>query len=211
MIIRNENPADYRQVEEMTKKAFWNVNVPGCNEHYLVHIIRKHADFIPALDFVIEEDNKIVGNIMYVKSKLMDEAGNEKETLTFGPLSILPEYQRKGYGKRLLEHSFQEAVKLGYDTIVIFGNPENYISSGFKNCKKYNVSIDNNVFPVPLLVKELKPKALQGRHWIYKESSAYECSESDAEEFDKTFEQYEKAYSTSQELFYIYSHSTING
>ena len=91
MIIRNENPTDYRQVEEMTKKAFWNVNVPGCDEHYLAHIIRDHADFIPALDFVIEEDNRIVGNIMYVKSKLMDEAGNEKEILTFGPLSILPE------------------------------------------------------------------------------------------------------------------------
>ncbi len=211
MIIRNEYPADYRQVEEMTKKAFWNVNVPGCDEHYLAHIIRNHADFIPELDFVIEEDNNIVGNIMYVKSKLIDEDGNEKEILTFGPLSILPDYQRKGYGKRLLEHSFAEAEKLGYDTIVIFGNPENYISSGFKNCKKYNVSIDKNVFPVPLLVRELKTGTLQGRHWTYRESSAYEYNESEAKEFDKTFEQYEKAYNVSQELFYIYSHATVNG
>ncbi len=211
MIIRNENPADYRQVEEMTKKAFWNVNVPGCDEHYLAHIIRDHADFIPELDFVIEEDSNIVGNIMYVKSKLIDEDGNEKEILTFGPLSILPDYQRKGYGKRLLEHSFAEAEKLGYDSIVIFGNPENYISTGFKNCKKYNVSIDKNVFPVPLLVRELKTGALQGRHWTYRESSAYEYNESEAKEFDKTFEQYEKAYNVSQELFYIYSHATVNG
>ena len=68
--------------------------------------MRNHRDFVPELDFVIEEDNCIIGNIMYTKSKLIDESGNEKEILTFGPLSILPEYQRRGYGKQLLEHSF---------------------------------------------------------------------------------------------------------
>ena len=58
--IRNETPADYRAVEELTRLAFWNVNMPGCDEHYLVHIMRSHPDFIPELDFVIEEDGKIV-------------------------------------------------------------------------------------------------------------------------------------------------------
>ena len=102
--IRNERKEDFRTVEELTKKAFWNVNFPGCNEHYIVHVMRNHRDFVPELDFVIEEDNCIIGNIMYTKSKLIDESGNEKEILTFGPLSILPEYQRRGYGKQHLEH-----------------------------------------------------------------------------------------------------------
>ena len=84
--IRNERKEDFRTVEELTKKAFWNVNFPGCNEHYIVHVMRNHRDFVPELDFVIEEDNCIIGNIMYTKSKLIDESGNEKEILTFGPL-----------------------------------------------------------------------------------------------------------------------------
>ena len=107
--IRNETQADYKQVEDMTRKAFWNLYVPGCMEHYLVHIMRDHQDFLPELDLVMELDQQIIGNMMYTKAKLIDEDGNEKSILTFGPISILPEYQRKGYGKKLMEYSFEKA------------------------------------------------------------------------------------------------------
>ncbi|MDY3721068.1 MAG: hypothetical protein SOZ96_00590 [Treponema sp.] len=68
MIIRNEKKEDYRTVEEMIKKAFWNLYVPGCTEHYFVHQIRKSRDYIPELDFVLEEDGKIIGQNVFVKS-----------------------------------------------------------------------------------------------------------------------------------------------
>ena len=111
--IRNETPQDYEIVENITRKAFYNVYIPGCVEHYLVHIMRDHEDFISELDFVIEVDSKIIGNVMYTKAKLIDENNNQKDVLTFGPLSILPEYQRQGYGKMLLEYSFKKATELG--------------------------------------------------------------------------------------------------
>lgn len=207
--IRNETETDYRAVEELTREAFWNLNFPGCSEHYLIHVLRSHADFIPELDLVAEADGKIVGSIIYSKSKLTDEKGNEKDILTFGPLSVSPEYQRKGIGKALIEHSFIKAAELGYDTVVIFGSPSNYISRGFKSCKKYNVSL-NGYFPTAMLVKELKESALDGRSWNFSESSAFDIDENAAEEFDKTFESKEKVYSKSQEEFFIYSHSSIN-
>ena len=50
MIIRNEKKEDYRTVEEMVKKAFWNLYVPGCTEHYFVHQVRKSRDYVPELD-----------------------------------------------------------------------------------------------------------------------------------------------------------------
>ena len=61
--------------------------------------MRRHEDFIPELDFVLEEDGRIIGNLMYTKAKLVNEAGREKEILTFGPICVEPEYQRQGYGK----------------------------------------------------------------------------------------------------------------
>lgn len=209
MLIRNERKEDYRVVEELTRKAFWNLQVPGCDEHYLVHVIRSHADFVPELDFILEIDGRIAANIMYTRAKLIDEKEKEKEILTFGPLSVLPEFQREGYGKMLLEHSFQKARELGYDAIVIFGNPENYISRGFKNCKKYHVSVGEGVFPTAMLVKELQAGVLAAKNWIFHESPAYEIDENAVKEFDKTFEPLKKEYRTSQELFYIYSHSEI--
>lgn len=93
--IRNEEERDYPIVEEITRKAFYNMYIPGCVEHYLVHIMRGHEDFIPELDFVAELDGRVIGNIMYTKSRLADEQGAEKSILTFGSVSILPEHQRK--------------------------------------------------------------------------------------------------------------------
>lgn len=133
--IRNERQEDYKAVEEMTRKAFYNLYVPGCVEHYLVHIMRSHENFVHDLDFVAEIGGKVVGNIMYTKAMLVDEKGNEKQILTFGPLTVDVDHQRKGIGKKLMAHSFQKAIELGYDTVVIVGNPANYVTSGFKSCK----------------------------------------------------------------------------
>lgn len=209
IMIRNESKNEYREVEELTREAFWNLYVPGCNEHYLVHIMRDHEDFIPELDFVAEADGKIVGNVMYTKAKLVDEGGNQRIVLTFGPISVLPEYQRCGIGKALLNRSFEIAVGLGYDAIVILGNPGNYVSRGFKSCRKYNVCVGEDYYPTAMLVKELKPNAFDGRKWVYHDSPVYEISEEDAAEFDKMFEPKEKGYRASQEEFYIYSHSSV--
>lgn len=206
--IRNEEIEDYRIVEEITRKAFWNLYVPGCDEHYLVHIMRSHKDFVPELDLVIEVDGRIIGNIMYTKAKLVDESGNEKEILSFGPVSITPEYQRKGYGKMLMEYSFEKASALGYDVIVIFGHPGNYISRGFKSCKKYNICLEDGTYPTAMLVKELKPNAFDGRKWFYYESTL-NIDEHEVERFDRSFEKMVKKYQPSQEEFYIYSHSII--
>lgn len=207
--IRNENEKDYREVEKITRKSFWNLYVPGCNEHYFVHVMRSHKDFIPELDFVIEVDQQIIGNIMYTKATLIDESGTKKDILTFGPLCILPEYQRQGYGKKLLEHSFKEAAALDYDVIVIFGSPSNYVSRGFKSCQKYNVCLENGTYPSAMMVKELKPNALDGRKWIYYQSPVLEIDEQEAERFDQNFEPLAKTYQPSQEEFYIYSRSAV--
>lgn len=209
LIIRNEIEKDYFVVEDITRDAFWNLHALGCDEHYLVHIMREHEDFIPELDFVIELDGKVIGNVMYTEAKLIDEMGKEKTVLTFGPLSILPEYQRWGFGKKLLDFSFNKAIELGYDAIVIFGNPGNYVSCGFKSCKKYNVCLENDVFPTAMLVKELKPNVLDGKKWYYHESPVYSIDSNDAVIFDKQFKTKEKKYQPSQEEFYIYSHSTL--
>lgn len=209
VVIRKETQSDYQLVEEITRKAFWNLYVPGCNEHYLAHVIRKHEDFIPELDLVIEISGKVIGNIMYTKAKLVDENGYGKEILTFGPVSILPEYQRQGYGKQLMEYSFQQASMLGYDVIVIFGNPGNYVARGFQSCKKYNICLESGIFPTAMMVKELRTGVLDGRKWTYRQSPALEIEEQDACRFDERWEPMEKKYQTSQEEFYIYSHSVI--
>lgn len=146
---------------------------------------------------------------MYTKSALVDENGSEKGIITFGPVSIAPEFQHMGYEKKLIEYSLEKAAEMGYGAVVIFGHPSNYVSMGFKSCKKYNVSAGGGAYPCAMLVKELKQYALNGKKWVYRESSAYNYDTKDAEKFDKQFDKKEKEYRRSQEEFYIYSHSVI--
>ena len=207
--IRNEQKSDYQIVEDITREAFYNMYVPGCMEHYLVHIMRGHEDFIPELDFVLELDGKVIGNIMYTKAKLTDENGEEKEIITFGPVSILPKYQRMGYGKLLMEHSFKRAVELGYDIIVIFGSPANYVSRGFKSCKKYNLCVEGGGYPAGMLAKELKEGAFDGRKWTYSGSPVMDVDGQEAARFDDALPPMAKEYRPSQDEFYIVSQAFL--
>ena len=207
--IRNETPADYQIVEHLARRAFYNLYIPGCVEHYLVHIMRGHKDFIPELDFVIELDGQVIGNIMYTKAKLVDETGAEKPILTFGPIFVKPEYQRQGCGKALIDHSFERAAAMGYDVVVILGSPANYVSRGFRSCKKYNVCLEGGKFPAAMLVKELKPAALDGRKWFYYHSPVMNISEQDALRYDESLDKMERKHLPSQEEFYIMSRSFL--
>ena len=122
----------------------------------------------------MEENGQIIGHILYVKAKLIATDGTEKKILSFGTFTIHPDYQRKGYGRKLLNHSLEAAREMGYDTVAIYGNPENYACYGFKNCKRFNVCIDDNVYPVALMVKELETNVLSGKNWKYIESRAHQ-------------------------------------
>ena len=210
--IRKETPDDYRAVECLTRESFWNIYKPGADEHYYVHMMRSHPDFLPDLAFVLEKDGEIIGNIMYTKAWLEDENGERMEILSFGPLCVAPKYQRQKLGKILIEHSFDVARKMGYEVNINFGNPGNYVSRGFVSCKKKNVSfvVPGN-FPTALLVCELIPGVLAGKQWMYIPSSAADCCEDTAAvaAFDATFPPKEKAWMPSQEEFYIYSCSSV--
>jgi hypothetical protein len=100
---------------------------------------------------------------------------------------------------------------MGYDTVINFGNPDNYVARGYKSCKKYNVCLEGDVFPAALLVKELTEGALDGRKWYYYQCDAdAPCEDEEAvEKFDSQFPPKVKAWQPSQEEFYIHSHSAI--
>lgn len=209
MIIRREEKEDIRVVEELIRDAFWNVYGPGATEHYVAHRLRSHKDFVKELNMVAEVDGKIAGSIMYTEARLTCEDGRSGKCLSFGPLAIHPEYQRKGIGKALIETTFASAKEMGYECVVIFGNPGNYVSRGFLSCRRVNVCTEEGIFPTAMLVKPLADDVFDGKRWTYAESDAYEFNPEEAEAYDRLFPFKEKKVLPSQEEFYIYSHSRI--
>jgi len=201
--IRREVESDYRRVEEVTREAFWNLYVPGCNEHYLTHVLRDHKDFIPELDFVAVLDGKIIANIMYARSYIVNESGDRIETVTFGPVCVLPEYQKKGIGSKIIRHTMKLAEGMGFPAVLIFGDPQNYCKHGFMNGIDLKVSTMGGIYPHGFLVLELKKGIFAGHSWEYYGSDVYNITDAEAEEFDKRFEPKVKEWKPSQEVFSI--------
>ena len=139
MNIRLEQPKDYREVENLTRESFWNVYRPGCTEHYVLNQYRTNPDFIPDLDFVMEEDNQIIGHVMFSKAELMLDDGRRVPSWTFGPISIHPDYKRKGYGLKLLQYALDKASEMGIGFICMEGNIAFYSHAGFDLASKLNI------------------------------------------------------------------------
>ena len=112
-IIRLERKEDHAKVENLVREAFWNVYRPGCLEHYVLHQMRDAEDFVPELNFVLEKDDEIIGQNVFVKAKITADDGREIPIMTMGPICIAPEYKRQGYGKILLDYSLEKAAEFG--------------------------------------------------------------------------------------------------
>ena len=131
MNIRLERPEDWREVEYLTREAFWNVYRPGCTEHYVLNQYRSNPDFIPELDLVMEEDGRIIGHVMFSRAELVLDDGSSVPSWTFGPISIHPDYKRKGYGLKLLQYALNKAREMGIGFICMEGNIDFYKHAGF--------------------------------------------------------------------------------
>lgn len=123
MKIRQEKPAEYQAVERLTYQAFKELNLTENwrpTEHFIVHLLRESADFIPELSLVSETDQgKLTGHIMSSKAKLRLPDHTEKAVLTVGPLIVHPEAQNTGVGSALIKHSVQKAKELGIGGLII--------------------------------------------------------------------------------------------
>jgi putative acetyltransferase len=199
--IRNEIEDDYRTVEGLVREAFWNLHVPGCCEHFVLHNLRSSSDFIPELDFVAEKEGQIVGQIAYSRGTIKDKEGSEKKVIGFGPVSVLPAFQRQGIGSALIIHSANIAKTAGYPAICIYGDPRYYGRFGFRCGEKYEVKTADYKFAVALLALELKQGVLNDMAGRFIESVAFEVDTNELAEYDATFPHKAKAETDSQREF----------
>lgn len=196
--IRLEEKNDFRDVEDMTREAFWDLYKPGCVEHLIVHKIRKVPAFVKELNFLACDKDKIVGNIIYSKSKIVNVENKEFEVLCMGPLAVLPSYQGQGIGSLLMKHSIEKAKQLGYKAIIIFGNPNYYHRFNFSNAEEYGIQTSWGENIEAFMVLELYSGGLNGISGKHYEDSVFEIESEELEIFEKEFPFKEKHVTDTQ-------------
>lgn len=190
LTIRREREDDRRDVEALVRDAFWNVYRPGCLEHYLLHRMRTHPDFISELNLVLEKDGEIIGQNVFVRAAIHADDGREIPIAAMGPICIAPPFQRQGYGKLLLEECLTRAGAYGIGALCFEGNISFYGKSGFVPAARFAIryrglaeGADASFF----LCKELREGYLAGITGEYAPPSLYFVDEAAAEEFDRSF------------------------
>ena len=191
LLIRPEQPADHRQVEFITREAFWDVYKPGCDEHYVVHCLRKSPDFIPQLSLVACQGAQIIGHLLYTKARVINPA-QQHQVLCLGPLTVAPEFQKQGVGSQLIRHSLPIARNLNYKAVFLYGSPAYYPRFGFVNAQKFNITTRDGQNFDPFMALELTDNALSQTPGQFHESDAFFQPPADTETFDQQFPPKEK-------------------
>lgn len=181
--IIQETKEYYHAAEECIQKSFWNVYMPGCEEHYLLHKLRESNDFIKELSLLALDDFNVVGAI-YGSIALY----NQKKILTFGPLGVDPAYQHQKIGSLLVNTFIDFAKKTNYPAIVITGVPTYYPQFGFKSCLELGITIDDGVQFPALMGLELKKDFFLNNPGVFKESDVFfNLDRSEVEKYNGLF------------------------
>lgn len=129
----------------------------------LVEEIRSKKYYLPELELImVDEHDSVIGYAMFSRFHL--EGNYEEQLLLLSPVAVKTELQRQHISKDLIEYGFERAKELGYEAVLVEGNPKNYNSRGFETSLNYGITASSKVgLPAPecLMVKELKPGALK--------------------------------------------------
>ena len=190
ILFRLETESDRSAVENLIREAFWNVYRPGCSEHLVIHVLRDDPAFVRALDYVMEENGRLIGQNLFVKTVICADDGREIPVLTMGPICVAPDLQRRGYGKLLLDYTLEKAAAMGFGAVLFEGNIAFYGKSGFTYASEFGIryhDLPEDADASFFLCKELIPGYLGGVTGVYLTPQAYYVDDADVEAFDRAF------------------------
>ncbi len=149
---------------ELVQEVFTEADDPdeGRLVRRLVEEIRAKKYYMPELEFImVNEQDELMGYAMF--SRFHIEGKYEEELLMLTPVAVKTKWQRQHISKEILEYGFEVAKSLGFQVVLVEGNPQNYRSRGFQSSYRFGITADPSIrLPHPdcLMVKELEPGAL---------------------------------------------------
>ncbi len=128
IVIRSETAADVSAITEVTVAAFKTLEVSNHTEQFIVRALR--AANALTISLVAEVDGRVIGHIAFSPVTISDGTRN---WYGLGPVSVLPEYQRQGIGKALIQEGLSRLKDMNAQGCCLVGHPDYYRKFGFKN------------------------------------------------------------------------------
>jgi len=126
--LRKETASDIEAITEVTIAAFKDHPVSHQTEQFIIKALREAGAL--TLSIVAEIDGRVVGHIAFSPVTISD---GTKDWYGLGPISVLPEYQKQGIGKSLINEGLSLLKELGGQGCALVGEPNYYKQLGFRN------------------------------------------------------------------------------
>ena len=153
--VRRERPEDHQAVFDLLQAAFGRPS-----EARLVHALRLSPAFIPELSLVALEGPRVVGHVLFTRIVVKAPTADRK-ALALAPVAVLPEFQRKGVGSRLIRKGLEDARAQGHRVVIVLGHPSYYPRFGFVPAEPLGIRAPFPVSPGAFMVLGLRPDALE--------------------------------------------------
>ena len=160
-----------------------------------MHKLRDDPAFVTELDFIMLDEDEIIGQNCFVKAEIKADDGRIIPILTMGPICIANKLKRQGFGKLLLDYSLKKATEMGFGAVCFEGNIDFYGKSGFTYASEFGIryhGLPEGADASFFLCKELIPGYLKGITGEYATPKCYFVEESEVEKYDKFFPYKEK-------------------
>jgi len=128
IVIRDETESDAAVITQVTVAAFETMEISNHTEQFIIEALRSARAL--TLSLVAEVDGRVVGHIAFSPVAISD---GTKNWYGLGPVSVLPEYQRRGIGKALIQEGLSRLRKLSAKGCCLVGHPQYYRKFGFEN------------------------------------------------------------------------------
>lgn len=161
VIVRKETDKDHKAVFEIIKAAFVEEAYSNQTEHFLVERLRTSEAFIPELSLVADYEGQIVGHILLTKIWIKNDKFSFP-SLALAPVSVHPDFQRKGIGGQLIRAAHQKAKELGHASVILIGHETYYPRFGYEMTSTYGISLPFDAPPQNCMVKKLIENGLKG-------------------------------------------------
>lgn len=147
MTIREEQPYDIKTIHEVNKRAFGQTH-----EADLVDKLRENCHDL--LSLVAMMQNKVVGHILFTPVMVEGE-DKMSQGMGLGPMAVLPEYQKKGIGSKLIRTSIAMLMEAGCQFVIVLGHAGYYPRFGFEPASRYGIKseweVPDDVFMILVL------------------------------------------------------------
>lgn len=127
MIVRPETAGDIAAIDNVIRRAFGSRN-EACQEAELVDGLRRDGDLV--LSLVAEQDGQLVGHVGFSRLWVVQDT-HRIPGISLAPLAVLPDRQRKGAGRALVEAGHARLREAGETIVFVLGDPDYYGRFGF--------------------------------------------------------------------------------